>query len=718
MSDTHDDLQLSRAFAGLDDTYEGVNRSYGTNSFGRTFLDVGTNTSVRSDFYRNDYDYYRPGERVPTNPVDIMRVCMKAYDRVGIVRHVIDLMGDFASQGVRLVHSVKSVERFYQRWFEKVRGKHTSERFLNYLYRCGNVIVKRKMGRIPKKFERKMKSVKGQHEIKLEKTKVKRRVAPLEYNFLNPLTIEIIGGNLASFIGHPIYALRINYSLRGELAKLQRFTHNKKLEKILLDQLPLEIREAIEKGARLIPLEPDKVSAFHYKKDDWKPWANPMTYAVYDNLIMLEKMHLADMAALDGAISNIRLWKLGVIDTSNPHNSIIPTRAAINKLRNILANNIGGGVLDLVWGPELDFKESQTSVHNFLGPEKYQQVMAEIYEGLGIPPTLTGSSGSGFTNNFIAMQTLINRLEYGRSLLIEFWMNEIRLVQEAMGFSQPAQIIFDNMSLSDENSQHKLLLDLIDRDLVSAESVLDRMNFLSDIEKARIKQEQKERMANKLPPKAGPYHNPQTDHDLKKIILQRGGVAPSEVGLELEPKKEGEESPHEQMEKTQLKLADMKNKGQEAQKKFKPTSPGGDGRPQNSRDSQPRKKREVKPRTSADEFINMFMWANKAQAEVADMLVPAIPKVFNKSNARSLTSKEKEVFEGIKFRVLCNLTPYESIDKEKVYNILEKQKPVNLDIAAMTKTLAYTFVKQNDRQPTADELRQIQASAYAIEHTE
>ena len=47
-----------------------------------------------------------------------------------------------------------------------------------------------------------------------------------------------------------------------------------------------------------------------------------------DDIIMLEKMRLADMSALDGAISNIRLWTIGNLD-----HKILPNKAAINKLK-------------------------------------------------------------------------------------------------------------------------------------------------------------------------------------------------------------------------------------------------------------------------------------------------------------------------------------------------------------------------------------------------
>ena len=60
-----------------------------------------------------------------TSPTDlkiklILRRADEIYQKVGLVKNVIDLMGDFASQGIRLVHRNKRIERFYRRWFNKI----------------------------------------------------------------------------------------------------------------------------------------------------------------------------------------------------------------------------------------------------------------------------------------------------------------------------------------------------------------------------------------------------------------------------------------------------------------------------------------------------------------------------------------------------------------------------------------------------------------------
>ena len=98
------------------------------------------------------------GEAIPARQKKIMGMCMAAYDRVGIIRNVIDLMSDFASQGLVLVHPNRQIEKkFYRKWFSEINAIDRSERFLNYLYRCGNVVVQRRTAKLSKKHEQELK---------------------------------------------------------------------------------------------------------------------------------------------------------------------------------------------------------------------------------------------------------------------------------------------------------------------------------------------------------------------------------------------------------------------------------------------------------------------------------------------------------------------------------------------------------------------------------
>ena len=237
--------------------------------------------------------------------------------------------------------------------------------------------------------------------------------------------------------------------------------------------------------------------------------------------------------------------------------------------------------VEVLWilsgGPELQFKESSSQVYKFLGEAKYQPVLTSIYAGLGIPPTLTGASTSGgYSNNFVSLKTLIERLEYGRDIISGFWRQELEMVRQAMGFRLPAVIKFDEIVLSDESTQKELYIKLNDRGLISDETILERFGELPNIEKVRVKREEKERGVGKgKPPKAGPYHNPQHKDDIAKLALTKDQLDSKTFleDLNLPYAEPPVEEPKQKIEKD-----DYEPEGQ-------------NGRPKNSRDQQKKKKK-------------------------------------------------------------------------------------------------------------------------------
>jgi hypothetical protein len=627
-----DDREKAMAkFSENIDSYAGLPKTQGSTY--RHFIDIEPNRSVRPQFTHLDYYAFRPNEAVPNQQKRVIKMCMDAYDRVGIIRNIIDLMGDFGSQGINIVHQNKSVEKFYQQWFRSVNGKERSERFLNNLYKCGNVIIYRSYAHITPQLNKYMKALSS--DIKVEVPNVPQNVIPWRYNFFNPLSIEMKDGSLSLFMGGAK-----NFSISAGTF-FEKFT-NGDIPNNVLDTLPANVKQALLRGDKRIPLDAERISVFHYKKDDWLLWANPMIYAILDDIIMLEKMRLADLSALDGAISNIRLWTLGSLD-----HKILPNKAAINKLRDILSSNVGGGTMELVWGPELSFQESSSEVYKFLGSEKYTSVLNSIYAGLGVPPTLTGmaTNGGGFTNNFISLKTLVERLQYGRDQLVKFWEKEIEIVRRAMGFRYKAHIQFDQMTLSDEAAEKNLLIQLADRDIISHETLLERFKEIPQIENIRLKREVEKRDSDG-PPKASPFHNANHKQDLEKIDKQG-------------------------------KLAQQKSKQSTRSPQVTETQ---NGRPPFSKDPTPRKQRTAKPKSQPG-VAELFVWAESAWDSISDILNNAYLQSKEKKNLRQLTKSEASELEKLKVSVLTNIPLLSDVNAENMLNILNANKSTPLDFA-------------------------------------
>lgn len=702
----------------------------------RDFRNIDTDTHARTPFTRSDYDYYRQDEAIPEKIPQIIKACDIAYQKVGIVRNVIDLMGDFACQGITIVHPNPEIQKFFRAWFQKVNGRDRSERFLNTLYRLGNVVISRELGQVRKgDLDRLKKGRAAKTEfvsLKPESPPLKNEL-PLSYTFMDVCNIEVVHSDLAAFVGsEPILALKVPNKLRNTILKPKTPE-----DKALVEKLPADLVAQLRKNnQKYILLDPNLVSAYFYKKDDWKDWATPMLYSILDNLVTLEKMRLTDLSALDGAISRVRVWTVG-----DMAKGIMPSKAAAVRLSNQLSNNSGGGTVDLIWTEDLKLQVSDTNVHQFLGETKYAPVWQAIFQGLGIPATLAGApNASGTTNNFIAMKTLVERLEYGRMVLKSFWDKELKHVQQACGFRFPAEIHFEKMSLSDEVAEKALLIQLADRDIISYETMQQMIGLMPNIERIRTKKELEERKSGKRVPKASQWHDPQPEEDLKKIALQSGQAAPSQVGLELEPKAKGEtplvdkqfemqdkqmEKDHElakkqqefdfELQKDQHEFdKGLKEKKQNDDQKIKRAQikkggrgTPGQGRPKNSKDSKKRT-RTVKPRTKAGlTSAQLQVWAADAQEKISKTISPLYLGDIGKNNLRQLTAKEVDELEYYKFAILCSFDPTDALEESVLQGMYGKVLEVPSRVYSYYKKLVSKV-----KNPTIPNLRQLQIVSY------
>ena len=608
-------------------------------------------------------------------------------------------MADFAVQGIKPVHRNKRIERFYRKWFKKINGKDRSERFLNNLYKSANVVINRQTAKISLRTSDeffKVNATADTTEQDEDKINIEKREIPWRYTFIDPFYVNVSAGSLSSFVGKKRYELTIPASLRKIINSPK--TEN---EKLIISSLPEQIVNAA-KDKKPYPLDPEKTLVFHYKKDDWQSWAYPMIYSIMDDITVIEKLKLADMAALDGAISNIRIFKLG-----NLEHKIAPTKAAASKLSSILQNNVGGGTLDLVWGPDIELLESNTNVHQFLGEGKYTPHLNSVYAGLGIPPTLTGTYGAaGTTNNFISLKTLTQRLQYGRDMLISFWEKEFEFVQKAMGFKYSAKIEFDRMDLSNEESEKALLIQLADRNLISDELLQTRFGFDPDMEKIRLNREDRDRNSKRMVPKAGPWYDPMFEEGLKKVALQIGLATPSQVGLELEKKKTGE--------KTVLEMKIVSPGSKPSSVKDSPESLKGEpqqGRPKNSKDSQQRKQKKFSPQTGA----KIQLWAESAQDAISNIVNPILLEFYNKKNMRSLSNSQYEEAEATRTKILLSAQPNSTIEQESIDKILLDINNNKIEgLYKYYQQFLNTMISSYSRELTVNELKQLKSYFYSM----
>ena len=78
------------------------------------------------------------------------------------------------------------------------------------------------------------------------------------------------------------------------------------------------------------------------------------------------------------------------------------------------------------------------------------------------------------------------------------------------------------------------------------------------------------------------------------------------------------------------------------------------------------------------------------------------------------SKEEVDLVEKVKLNVLSGFTPFDKVNAESIYDILQSNIYVDNVMVKTISDLKSQFVISNKRHPNIDETRQIYSSAYAL----
>jgi hypothetical protein len=425
-------------------------------------------------------------------------------------------------------------------------------------------------------------------KLYIEKLTNKREI-PWRYTFLNVAALYWKGGDLARLTGKRQLAFMPSKDLINTVR-----SPSEPFQRALVDRIPGLIKNSILNAEGLIDLDMSTLYICHAKKDSWEDWAPPSLYSILSDIHFKDKLRQAEISALDGVINVIRLWKLG-----DHANGFLPGEAPIDKLIGILQNNSGGGTIDIVWDSMIDMKDYYPPISEILGQEKYTQVNRDILVGLGVPEVLIGGQGANFSNSWIQLKTVVERLKFIRRKVVEWVQGEINILCEAMDIQTAPIIRFPQNNLEDENVSKKLIVGLLDRHVISVEAVLDAYgeNFLLEVERMRTEK--------------------------KTSLKPLSPFDPKPTGIA------GKSAP---------------------------------GRPSQTQDVG-RKTRTAKPRRSAGSYNQLVVKGLDIINAIDESVVPEYLNAIGASNARKLTNKQRQDLDTLRVLVLSCIKPEDDTNK-------------------------------------------------------
>lgn len=441
-----------------------------------------------------------------------MAYCVEAYKGFGIVKNVIDLMCNFASEGLMIQHKRPVIRRFYERWAEAVDLQGRIKDILRYYYKYGNVFVYTTMGQVSDDSRIKMMSSRGDNNndptsdekrdfIEEQKKKpLGKREIPWRYTLLNPFQMDIKGNK---YFGESRWVFVLDQESYNELSTRVGNDSVDVLNETDIN-LPQEFR-TLPKEDRAVILDQAKLWTLQYMKDDHEDWADPMVWPVMNDIIYKHDLRAMDRSVVDSTINAITIFKLGKLEQG-----VVATPNQYSQFAEMLRTPTASH--NIIWNDAIAMESNYPPIDKILGIQKYESVDKDILAGLGIPSILVdGGKGGSYSNAFLQVRTLLERLEEGRREVMKWVNRQFRMIAEIMGHRDIPNVKFGQMSLRDEQAEKQLIIQLLDRNIISAEAVHEVFGLETLVEIERIRREDELADKDGIFIKHGPYKEPMTD---------------------------------------------------------------------------------------------------------------------------------------------------------------------------------------------------------------
>lgn len=392
------------------------------------------------------------------NVRDAVILCQKAYYNFSSFRNVIDLMTEFSCSPIYFTGGNKKSRDFLHALFKKININNFTDKFFREYYRSGNVFTYRFDYKVDRGDLPKITQVFGNSLTQMIAAEDLR--LPSTYMVLNPADIQY-GGNI-SFVGTNYYKILTDY----ELERLRNPSSEE--DKEVLKSLSEENRKRLTKKSLsgtgsfiTLPLNPEKVTAVFYKKQDYEPFAVPMGFPVLEDINWKQEMKKMDMALTRTTQQAVLLITMG---SELKNGTVNVNQKNIEAMQALFQNQSVGKVLVSDYTTKAEFVIPNIAA--ILDPRKYEVVNTDIQQGLN--NILIGEEK--FSSTSIKVNIFLQRLEQGRQAFLDnFLMPEVKRLCRNLGFKNFPTPHFEEIDIKDTSVWQRVVAQLMQLGVLTAE---------------------------------------------------------------------------------------------------------------------------------------------------------------------------------------------------------------------------------------------------------
>lgn len=432
-----------------------------------------------SNLYSNPFDasyFTKPYDVLNANPHEKIRMSMLYFQSDPLVGKIIELMKTFSKEGFKNECADPEIKKWFDNWADLVDlDMVLGWMFLEY-YRSGNVVTARRLMTYREdlfdlaapEYAYGSKEEELEKAVAAKKKMYSKKSIPIAYTVLNPLTVSVL--NVNGYKDDLYLNTKQTVKLNSE---------NDSYE-LLTKEMPGDLGE-IAKKAGMVPLSDNNVRRVLRMRQPYEAYGSVLMERAFNALYEKNKLRQMDMSMVNSSINQI--VKVTVGNDDYP-----ATKAAMNNVAKAFQNAGKGNAI--FWNHTLNIEVIRPDT-TVLNNQKYERVNEDIRNAFGISEILTGggSAKQNFATAYLSLKAFMANLTEGRDDILRWLLGEYKDIARAMGFKTYPTPSFNPLSMTDEIAEKQLIMQAVDRGIISYESAQSRLGYDPRIELDRRRKE-------------------------------------------------------------------------------------------------------------------------------------------------------------------------------------------------------------------------------------
>lgn len=435
------------------------------------FSEQLTKSNATTSLYNDPFQaemYEGPGRIAMASTHEKIKLAQKYFSSDPLVGKIIEIMKSFANEGFRNEDHDIERKKWFDDWCQAVEMDTVLDWIFLEIFKTGNVITYREM--VPYK--------KGMFKFgapeywaeSAKKNEWSRSQIPIAYTVLDPSTVYT-----DESVNNPFKdVLYKGGQISVPATKADPNSYN------VNGGVSPELSQLM-KDATNIPLSSTKYQRILRMRQPYEPYGSILMARAFNALYEKNKMRQIDLDIMNSSMTQIIKVTVGNDDFPATPRQI---KAVAQAFQNVGKSQI------IFWNHTLKI-EAVKSETKLLDEARYARIDADIRNAFGISEILLGGGGSktNFATSYLSLKAFATNLMDARKLVVKWVELQYKDIAEAAGFDGYPRPTFSSLALTDEIAEKQIIMQLVDRGIISYETAQNELGYDSAVEVSRRRSE-------------------------------------------------------------------------------------------------------------------------------------------------------------------------------------------------------------------------------------